>query len=84
MTESEFETAKADDGAEGEFFRLVYNERLAPAADWFGDRGWLPSQVWLVDYFREIDRPVPAPDSDAGPMFAGIGLVNAVKRPSAS
>jgi hypothetical protein len=44
----------------------------------------LPSQVWLVDYFREIDRPVPAPDSDAGPMFAGIGLVNAVKRPSAS
>ena len=84
MPESEFETAKADDGGEGEFFRLVYNEQLAPAAEWFGDRGWLPRQVRLVDYLREIDRPVPAPDSDAGPMFAGIGLVSAAKRPSAS
>jgi methyltransferase (TIGR00027 family) len=84
MTESEFETAKADDGAEGEFFRLVYNEQHAPAADWFDARGWRARQIWLVDYFREIGRPVPDRDSDAGPMFAGIGLVSAVKRAAAS
>jgi methyltransferase (TIGR00027 family) len=82
MSETEFEAARADERAvssERQFFNLIYNEQHAPAADWFGNRGWRPRQVRLVDYFREIDRPVPAPDSEVGPMFAGIRLFSAVK-----
>jgi hypothetical protein len=28
-----------------QFFNLVYNEQHEPAADWFGNRGWLVSAV---------------------------------------
>ncbi len=82
LTDTELETARADEraeGSEGQFFSLIYNEQHAPAADWFGNRGWSPRQVGLVDYLREIGRPVPAPDSEAGPMFAEIRMVSAVK-----
>jgi methyltransferase (TIGR00027 family) len=85
ITETELEAARADERAEGnqnQFFSLIYNEQHAPAVEWFGSRGWSPRSVPLVAYFREIDRPVPGPESEAGPMFAGIRLVTAVKAAS--
>ncbi|WP_123026841.1 class I SAM-dependent methyltransferase [Mycolicibacterium stellerae] len=68
---------EAPDGSR--FFSLIYNEQHAPAIDWFTDHGWKGSEVELPDYFRQIDRPVPGPDSEAGPMFASISLVSAIK-----
>ncbi|MDT5005635.1 MAG: hypothetical protein QOJ24_2811 [Mycobacterium sp.] len=59
------------------FFSLIYNEQHAPAIDWFTAHGWRGTAIDLPEYFRQIDRPVPGPDSEAGPMFAGISLVSA-------
>ena len=61
------------------FFSLIYNEQHSPAIDWFGDHGWQGTTVGLPEYCRQIDRPVPGPESEAGPMFASISLVSAVK-----
>jgi len=62
------------------FFQLVYNERHAPADQWFGEHGWTAEATRLGDYLREVGRPVPGPDSEAGPMIARNTLVRAVKR----
>ncbi len=61
------------------FHRLVYNERCAPADDWFGRHGWSASATPLVDYLAELDRPVPGPQSEAGAMLSRITLMRAVK-----
>ncbi|MGB8389166.1 class I SAM-dependent methyltransferase [Mycobacterium sp.] len=61
------------------FFQLVYNEQCAPATEWFGKRGWTAVGTPLTDYLREVGRPVPGPDTEAGPMIARITLVSAVK-----
>ena len=52
------------------FFQLVYNERHAPATEWFGNRGWTAVGTPLADYLREVGRPVPGPEIEAGPMVA--------------
>ena len=64
------------------FFTLIYNEQHAQAIDWFTEHGWQGTEVELLDYFRQIARPVPEPESEAGPMFASISLVSARKRSS--
>ena len=82
MAQADLETARAEEraaGNEDQFFSLIYNEQHAPAIEWFGNRGWRASAVRLTDYFRQICRPVPGPDSEAAPMFADISLVSAVK-----
>ncbi len=82
MAETDLEVARAEERAAGnddQFFSLIYNEQLAPAAEWFGDRGWRADSVRLVDQFRQMDRPVPGPESEAGSMFARISLVSARK-----
>ncbi|MCV7386252.1 class I SAM-dependent methyltransferase [Mycolicibacter longobardus] len=61
------------------FHRLVYNERHAPADQWFGERGWTAVATPLADYLRELGRPVPGPDTEAGQMIARNSLVRAVK-----
>ena len=61
------------------FFQLVYNERCAPATEWFGGRGWTAVGTPLGDYLRQNGRPVPGPDTEAGPMIARNTLVSAVK-----
>ncbi|MGO8852365.1 MAG: SAM-dependent methyltransferase, partial [Mycobacterium sp.] len=61
------------------FFQLVYNERCAPATEWFGSRGWTAVGTPLADYLRENGRPVPGPDTEAGPMISRNTLVSAVK-----
>lgn len=73
----EAEVAAGDDSRI--FHRLVYNERYAPADQWFGERGWTAVATPLADYLRELGRPVPGPDSEAGPMIARNVLVRAVK-----
>ncbi len=75
----EEERAAAAEGDGRVFFQLVYNERHAPATEWFGKRGWTAVGTPLVDYLRETGRPVPGPDTEAGPMIARITLVSAVK-----
>ncbi|OBK21036.1 SAM-dependent methyltransferase [Mycobacterium asiaticum] len=61
------------------FFQLVYNERHAPAAEWFGAHGWTAIGTPLTDYLREVGRETPGPDSEAAEMFARNTLVSAVK-----
>jgi methyltransferase (TIGR00027 family) len=74
------ERAAAAEGDERLFFQLVYNERHAPAERWFGEHGWTAVATPLVDYLREVGRPVPGPDTQAGPMIARNTLVRAVKK----
>ena len=61
------------------FFQLVYNERHAPATEWFGDRGWTAVGTPLADYLREVGRPLPGPESQFGSSVARNTLVSAVK-----
>jgi methyltransferase (TIGR00027 family) len=75
----EEERAAAAEGDRRLFFRLVYNEQHAPATEWFGKRGWTAVGTSLADYLREVGRPVPGPDSEAGEMIARNTLVSGVK-----
>jgi methyltransferase (TIGR00027 family) len=61
------------------FFQLIYNEQHAPAAEWFAQHGWNAVGTPLADLLREAGRPVPGPDTEAGPMIARNTLVSAVK-----
>ncbi len=85
MAPDEFEAAVEEEraaAAEGDqrlFFRLIYNEQCAPATEWFGRHGWTAVGTPLADYLRQHGRPVPGPDSEAGPMIARNTLVSAVK-----
>jgi methyltransferase (TIGR00027 family) len=83
MPQEAFEAKRDEEraaGSEGTFFTLVYNEQHAPAAQWFGNRGWRAEATPLPDYLRSAGRPVPAPDTDAGSMTSTISLVSATKR----
>lgn len=63
----EEERAAIAEGAEEHpFFQLVYNERCAPAAEWFGERGWTAVATLLNDYLEAVGRPVPGPESKPG------------------
>jgi methyltransferase (TIGR00027 family) len=62
------------------FFQLVYNEQHAPADQWLGEHGWTAVPTPLADYLRQVGRPVPGMDIEAGPMVARNTLVSAVKR----
>lgn len=75
----EAERAANANGDQRLFFQLVYNERCAPAEQWFGERGWTAVATPLADYLRELGRPVPEPGSEAGPMIARNSLVSAIK-----
>ncbi|MCV7195549.1 class I SAM-dependent methyltransferase [Mycobacterium angelicum] len=75
--EEERAATAAGDGRQ--FFQLVYNEQCAPATEWFTERGWTALGTPLNDYLRELDRPVPGPDSEAASMFARNTLVSATK-----
>jgi methyltransferase (TIGR00027 family) len=76
----EEERAAMAEGAEDRpFFQLVYNEQCAPATEWFGRRGWTAVGTPLTEYLRENGRPVPGPETEAGPMLARNTLVSATK-----
>jgi methyltransferase (TIGR00027 family) len=81
-----FEAAVAGERAaraEGDprlFFQLIYNEQHDPAQQWFDEHGWSAVATSLADYLRDVGRPVPGMDIEAGPMIARNTLVRAVKR----
>ena len=68
---------RAADDSRGLFFQLVYNEQHAPAAEWFGHRGWTAVETPLPALLRSLGRPVPEPDSESGRMSFRINLVSA-------
>jgi methyltransferase (TIGR00027 family) len=74
------EKAAVAKGEQRVFFQLVYNERHAPADQWFTGHGWTAEPTPLADYLREVGRPVPGPDLEAGSMVARNTLMRAVKR----
>jgi methyltransferase (TIGR00027 family) len=65
-------------GMDNVFFHLIYNEQIAPAADWFGSRGWRAETTPLADLLRKVGRPVPT-NPEAATMIAANSLVTAVK-----
>lgn len=69
-----------DFGAEGTFFTLIYNEQHAPAAEWFGSRGWSATPTRLSDYLDHVGRPIPPDDPQSGPMADANSLVTSTKR----
>jgi methyltransferase (TIGR00027 family) len=71
--------AMAEGADERPFFQLVYNERCAPATEWFGRRGWTAVGTPLADYLRKNGRPVPGPETEAGPMVTRNTLVSAIR-----
>jgi methyltransferase (TIGR00027 family) len=78
----EFSSAVAEerkDPSRRQFYQLVYNEQCAPAAQWFGERGWTVVPTPLAAYLGDVGRPVPGPDVEAGPMIARNTLVSAIK-----
>lgn len=75
----EEERAAMAEGAERPFYQLVYNERIAPATEWFGERGWTAAGTPLADFLRENGRHVPDADAEAASMVARNTLVSAVK-----
>ncbi|OBH71118.1 SAM-dependent methyltransferase [Mycobacterium mantenii] len=85
MKPEDYEAAVAEERAataQGDgrvFFQLVYNEQCAPATEWFGKRGWKAVGTPLADYLREVGRPLPGPETEAGPMIARNTLVSAVR-----
>jgi len=75
------ERAAQAEGEEGRlFFQLIYNEQHDPAQQWFDEHGWTAVATPLADYLRDVGRPVPGPDIEAGPMIARNTLVRAVKQ----
>ncbi|WP_156687504.1 class I SAM-dependent methyltransferase [Mycobacterium sp. Marseille-P9652] len=83
---NEFEAKREEERAamasgedERPFFQLVYNERCAPATEWFGQRCWTAVGTPLADYLRDNGRPLPAADTEAGSMIARNTLVSAIK-----
>jgi O-methyltransferase involved in polyketide biosynthesis len=77
------ERAAQAEGDKRLFFQLVYNERHAPAEEWFAEHGWKPVATPLADYLKEAGRPVPGPDNEAGPMIARNTLVRRSRREDA-
>jgi methyltransferase (TIGR00027 family) len=69
-----------DAGQEGTFFTLIYNEQIAPAAEWFGSRGWRTIATPLSGYLDGVGRPIPADDPESGPMADANSMVTAVKQ----
>ena len=78
-----FEAKRQEELAGGNdrtFFTLVYNEQHAPAESYFSPRGWTAVTTPLSHYLRRVGRPIPAADSDAGPMISSLNLVSATRK----
>jgi methyltransferase (TIGR00027 family) len=82
LDQDDFETKVEQERAEpGQrvFFQLVYNERHAPATEWFAEHGWTAVGTPLADYLRDHGRTLPGSDTDAAVMVARNTLVSAIK-----
>ena len=82
MPDQAFEAAKRAEraaGTDGTFVALIYNEMVAPAAEWFGAHGWKAQPTPLYELLAELQRPLPEPGTEAFPMVRTNTLVSAVK-----
>ncbi|WP_445168199.1 class I SAM-dependent methyltransferase [Mycolicibacterium sp. Dal123E01] len=73
------EETKATEDERAQWWQLIYNEQVAPAAQWFGERGWTADDVTLLDYLTSVGRSVDSADAEAANMLSSITLVSAVK-----
>lgn len=84
MPAEALEVKRAEERAAGEqpgrFFSLIYNEKHRDAVAWFDEHGWDAEATLAADYFREVGRPVPPPDTDGGQMVRSGDLFAAKKR----
>jgi methyltransferase (TIGR00027 family) len=78
-----FEAAKAaevaQNGLDGTFFQLVYNEQYAKADEWFGRRGWTAVATPLGQQISKLGRALPDAGSQSASMIKANTLVTAVK-----
>lgn len=65
--------------AEEPFFQLIYNERCAPADEWFAARGWTANATSLVEYLQAVGRPIDPADPEATPMIGAVSMVTAAR-----
>ena len=72
------ETKSTEDDRE-RWWQLIYNEQVAPAAQWFGERGWTAQDITLLDYLKTVGRSIDSADAEAANMLASITLATAVK-----
>lgn len=72
------ETAKELPGHQGQWWQMIYNERHAPAAQWFSDRGWSAAETALSDYLMSNGRALPDGPEERN-MIDSVRLVHAVK-----
>ena len=79
MQQALLEQAKAADDVSGQWWQLIYNEQIAPAAQWFSEHGWDTEATALFDYLVSVDRAVPAGDAEVSNMISSITLVRGVK-----
>lgn len=70
------ESEQADDEAERDWARLIYNDPRSDAAQWFSERGWDAERTGLEDYLRAAGRSLPPAETGRG--HAGAALVNLV------
>ena len=78
----DLEAKRAEEKAAGSvnFFNLIYNERHGDAASWFGERGWDGEAVLAADYYEQLGRPLPPPDTDGGQILRTGYLMTGRKR----
>ncbi|MBX7434192.1 SAM-dependent methyltransferase [Mycobacterium sp. Y57] len=60
-------------------FQLIYNERCAPADEWFAARGWTANATSLIEYLSAVGRPIDPADPEASPMIGTVTMVTAAR-----
>lgn len=76
----EIRAAEREAGGDMIYFQLIYNERVARADDWFGQRGWAAVATPLGELLRRLGRPLPDAGSESESMIDSNTLISAEKR----
>ena len=76
----EVRAAEREAGGDMIYFQLIYNERVARADEWFGQRGWAAEATPLAGLLRRLGRPLPDAGSESESMIKSNTLISAVKQ----
>lgn len=86
MPDEVFAAAKAgqvgDEGAADGYFSLIYNQQIAPAEQWFTERGWRATVTGMPELLRQLNR-APGEGSQGALLLSLDSLVAAVKETAA-